>query len=92
MITFMPGRAGECQGAEAEAGGCRKAALGKEEEEACVAAEALRSFLCVPKGTPTGTRLPALVVALLFHDSAEHSPFNTHGLRMLKWQLYNRWM
>lgn len=49
-------------------------------------------ILRVPKGTPTGTRLPALVVALLFHDSAEHGPFNTHGLRMLKWQLYNRWM
>lgn len=45
-----------------------------------------------PKGTPAGTRPPVLVFTLLFHDSAKHGPFNTHGLRMLKWQLYNRWM
>lgn len=74
-----------------EEGKCRKRALGKGEEER-VAVKDLQLFLQVPKGTAAETRLPVLVFALLFHDSAKHGPFNTHGLRMLKWQLYNRWM
>ena len=57
-----------------------------------MAEEDLRSFLHVPKGTRARTRLPLLVAALILHESAKHGPFNTHGLSMLKRQLYNRWM
>ena len=57
-----------------------------------MATKDLQLLLQVPRGTPARIRLPLLVFALLLHDSAKHGPFNTHGLRMLKWQLYNRWM